>query len=82
MKVNVFLFFQVVIKFWNKHFNNEHFKNFEIAWILKNITQALNFMDAEKPIRIRRYQNSQSTSNSQAEVLNSRVVKVITETLL
>ena len=39
-------------------------------------------MDAEKPIRIRRYQNSQSTSNSQAEVLNSRVVKVITETLL
>ena len=48
-------------------------------------------MDAEKPIRIRKYQNSRSTSNSQTEVsatisiakVNSRgVVKVITETLL
>ena len=69
-------FFQVVIEFWNKHFNNKHIKNFEIHI---------------KPIRIRRYQNSRLTSNLRKEVsatisiakVNCRgEVKVITETPL
>ena len=64
MQIDVSLLFQVVIEFWNEYFNNKHIKNFEIVRFLKNITQVLNFMAAEKPIRIGRYQNSLSTSNS------------------
>ena len=67
MKIDVFLFFQVVIEFWNKHFNNKHIKNIEIHI---------------KPIRIRRYftVDFKFATISIAKVNCRGEVKVITET--